>query len=74
MVENIVFHLVDMAIVNSFILFREQQKRFPDNDALKRPQSFSQVNFCEELVRDICNFPKVDVPPQNTTVRQKPIT
>ena len=70
--KTLFFHLVDMAIINSFILFREQQQRFPENDALKRPQSFSQANFHEELVRDICNFPKVDVPPQNTTVRPQP--
>ena len=70
--KTLFFHLVDMAIVNSFILFREQQQRFPDNDALKRPTSFSQANFREELVRDMCNFPKVHVPPQNTTVRPQP--
>ena len=39
--KNMVFHLIDMAVVNGFILFKEHQTQFPDDEALKRPPHYS---------------------------------
>ena len=39
--KNMVFHLIDMAVVNGFILFKEHQTQFPDDEALKRPSHYS---------------------------------
>ena len=41
-----VYHLFDMAVINGFILFKEHQAQFPDNEALKRPSQYS----LEEIV------------------------
>ena len=32
------FHLIDIAIVNGFILFQEHQANLPDDETLQRPQ------------------------------------
>ena len=68
--KTLFFHLIDMAVVNSFILFKEQQRKFPDNEALRRPAKYSLASYREELVRDICNFPAQDVPPSNENVQE----
>ena len=33
--------LIDIAIVNGFILFRQHQASFPDDESLKRPSDYS---------------------------------
>ena len=71
--KTLFFHLIDMAVVNSFILFKEQQRKFPDNQALRRPASYSLASYREELVRNICDFPAADAPPpppSNENVQQ----
>lgn len=57
------FHLIDIAVVNSFLLFREHQSRFPDNAALKRAADYSLAHFREEIVRNICGFEEYMDPP-----------
>ena len=56
------FHLIDLAVVNSFILFKEQQSTFPDIEQLKLPRSYNLENFREELVRNICALPPTGPP------------
>ena len=51
------FHLIDIAVVNAFILFKEHQAKFPDVEALHRPSDFSLGNFREEIVRQLCDLP-----------------
>ena len=71
--KTLFFHLVDMAVVNSYILFREQQKKFPDNEALRRPAKYSLASFREELIRNICDLPDRDVPPSNENVKESDV-
>ena len=61
--KTLFFHLIDIAVVNSFILFREHQVQFPDVEELRRPSEFSLVHFREEIVRQICGFPEYSDPP-----------
>ena len=56
--KTLFFHVIDMAVVNYFILFREHQRAYPGNEELKRPADYSLAHFREELVRQICGFPE----------------
>ena len=67
--KTLFFHLIDMAVVNSFILFMEQQRKFPDNEALRRPVKYSLASYREELVRNICDLPETDKPPTSERVK-----
>ena len=44
-----VYHLFDMAVINGFILFKEHQAQFPDNEALKRPSQYSLGDFWDHV-------------------------
>ena len=57
------YHRIDIAVVKSFILFREHQQNNPDNPALKRISEYPQGDFREEIIRGICGFPDYDDPP-----------
>lgn len=56
--KTLFFHGIDI-----FHLFKEHQKQHPEIEALRRPNDYSLVNFWEELVRQLCNFPEYDLPP-----------
>ena len=70
--KAIFFHLIDLAVVNSFILFKEQQMRCPDIEQLKRPPRYDLQSFREELVRNICDLPPRDQPPVHSYVPTQP--
>lgn len=67
--KTLFFHLIDMAIVNGFILFQKHRANNPDSPALKRRSTYSMVHFREEIVRQICGLEEYDVPPANGTVQ-----
>lgn len=56
--KNLFFHLIDIAAINGYILFREHQAQFPDDKELQRPRKYSLVQFREEIVQQICDFPE----------------
>ena len=68
--KTLFFHLIDVAVVNSFILFQEHRRKFPNNEALKRPAKYSLAAYREELVRNLCDFPVTDYPPCNDSVKE----
>ena len=67
--KTLFYHLTDIAVVNSFILFREHQQKNPDNPALKRTTDYSQGDFREEIIRGICGFPDYEDPPASISGR-----
>ena len=52
--KTLFFHLIDMAVVNSYILFLEHKANNPND--IERPAGYSQCHFRDELVRQICEF------------------
>ena len=70
--KTLFFHLIDIAVVNSFLLFKEHQAKFPDNVDLQRPSHYSLGDFREEIVRELCNLPECDVPPVLSSVKPAP--
>ena len=61
--ETSFFHMIDIAIVNSYILFQLHCAEHPDNEALKRPQKFAIAEYREELVRDLAGLNEYGQPP-----------
>lgn len=61
--KTLFFHLIDIAVVNSYILFREHQAKFPDNEDLHRTADYSLAHFREEIVRNICDLPEYSYQP-----------
>ena len=51
--KTLFFHLIDIAVVNSFILFQAQRA---DNTEIERLAGYSQSDFRDEIVREICGF------------------
>ena len=65
--KTLFFHLIDIAVVNSYILFLEHQAKNPDD--IKRPRGYNQCDFRDEIVRQICNFDEYGDPPLHITGR-----
>ena len=72
--KTMVYHLINMAVVNGFILFKEHQAEFPYGETLKRPSHYSLGDFREKIVRQLCGFPNYGSTPENTTVKSPPPT
>ena len=65
-------HLIDTAVVNSFIIFKEHQAQSRDEPALKPSADYSLTHFREEIVRQLCGFPEYDHPPVYATAKPAP--
>ncbi|CAB4041968.1 Hypothetical predicted protein, partial [Paramuricea clavata] len=70
--KTLFFHLIDMAIVNSFLLFQSHRNSDPGNPALHRKSTYSIVDFREEIIRQICGLAEYDRPPVNEQVQAVP--
>ena len=60
--KTLFFHLIDIAVVNSYILFLEHKAENPND--IKRPKGYSQCDFRDELVCQICGFDEYGDPPK----------
>ena len=60
--KTLFFHMIDIAAVNSYILFQLHKANNLDNAALKRPANYSVLEFREELIRYIFSLPEFSKP------------
>jgi len=60
--KTLFFHLIDISVVNSFILFDESRKH-DKREEFRRPSGYSLLHFREELVRNIMDLPEYANPP-----------
>ena len=67
--KTLFFHLIDMAVVNSYILFLEHKANNPNE--IERPAGYNQCDFRDELVRQICDFDEYGDPPLFTGGRPR---
>ena len=63
--KTLFYHIIDISIVNSFILFCHHQANNPDNEELKRYKGYSLLDFREELVRDLVGLNEYGKPPEH---------
>ena len=66
--KTLLFCLIDLAVVNSFILFSEHRATHPE---IESPAGYSQSDFRDEIVLEMCNFPEYGDPPKYTPGRPR---
>lgn len=57
------FHLIDVSIVNAFVLWKEYQSQHPERADLQRPKGYDQLAFREALVRQLVSIEEADPVP-----------
>ena len=55
--------MVDIAVVNSFILFQLYRKEHGHIEELQIPKGYSAAHYREELARELGDLPEYGVPP-----------
>ena len=67
--KTLFFHMIDITLVNGYILFQSHRKNNPDNELLKRPQRYCLQNFREKVLRSLAELEEYGIPKLD---RQKP--
>ena len=65
------FHIVDIAVANSFVLFQLHCKLL-NVEELKRPKKYSPASFRKELIRQLADLPEYGTPPVYQPARREP--
>lgn len=61
--KTLFFHMIDIAVVNSYILFQLYRAENLDVEELKRPNKYSLAEYREELVRQLTGLEEYASPP-----------
>ncbi|XP_055885721.1 piggyBac transposable element-derived protein 4-like [Biomphalaria glabrata] len=69
--KTLFFHFIDIARVNSYILFQDWRKQNPDIEELNRSPYYSQLDFTIELIRELANIDDYDPVPTIEHMRLK---
>ena len=54
--KTLFLHMIDIARVNSYILFNDWRSKNQDVEGLKRPNRYTQLDFTEELIRELAEI------------------
>ena len=61
--KTLFYHFLDIARVNAFILFEDFRQKHRDVPELQRPNRYGQLDFTEELIRQLADLDDhADVP------------
>lgn len=63
LIKTLFFHIIDISLVNAFILFQSYRKTDPKCIPLKRAKDFSVLEFREVAIRQILGFEEFGSPP-----------
>ena len=66
--KTLFFHLTDIAVINSFILFQAQRA---ENTEIERKAGYLQCDFRDEIVREICSFEEYGDPPTYNPAKKR---
>ena len=72
--KTLFFHMIDIAVVNSHILFQCHRKGNPDKEELKRPNKYSFLEYREEIVRQLVELNEYGHPPEYEKAKKDPST
>lgn len=61
--KTLFFHMIDISLVNAFILFQSHCKANPRNKSLNRPQKYGVLEFREAVIRQILGLGMFGNPP-----------
>ena len=70
--KTLFFHLIDIAVVNGYLLFSKYRRDNPDNPPLNRPRTYTIVEFREEIIRQICGIAEYERPPIYEAIQPLP--
>ncbi|KAL8591222.1 hypothetical protein ACOMHN_019198 [Nucella lapillus] len=54
--KTLFYHFLDVARVNSYLLFKDWMEKHPDIPELQRPKAFNQMDFTVELIKHLANI------------------
>ena len=70
--KTLFFHMIDIAVVNSHIIFQCHRKDNPDKEELKRPNKYSFLEYREEIVRQVVGLNEYGQPPAYEKAKKDP--
>lgn len=70
--KTLFFHMVDIAVVNSYILFQLHRSEHPDDALLNRPKKYALAEYREELVRQLAGLDEYGQPPVYKPPKREP--